>query len=672
MSLTPPQSSAHRQYQSQWDSENSSSNPDKKKIIVCCDGTACTAYRNDAESPPTNVIRIARCIEPVSSTGVPQVVHYIPGVGTADEWNPLNLYNHGTGRGVREKIIEGYSFICHNYKTSEDEVIVIGYSRGGFVARCIADMVCRIGVLTKHGLYYVRDAYELWLEAGRANELHLGPSPGAGGDGGGRMGEPSVLSHPSHDNEWFRRLLSILSAPVRAYSSYELPSDDDSDSDSDDGKEDSTGLVNRYLEDADEWRGKYGYHGDKDHGQDDKGEDGEALRGAAEPRSSRHSPKKGFFEPRLERDHLKKAISAYDPKIVRGPVQVDVCAAWDTVGALGPLTTRLGFFRLQLFGKLGFIQSDLHPGIRNAFQALALHDRRRSFLPIVWSRPPESPQQQQQQDGGGRLEQCWFMGCHSDIGGGRKGEGLAQFSLAWMLGKLQPFVTLDYDNFWSPRPDISNWYTAPDGTARVRPDSTFSLPYWLGGARFRRPRRQFWTAGRFDEVQGPDGLDKHASGERIHFTVRLLTEAGSMERCKSLRTAEPSRSGHAQTEWRVPFERKRFPPFPSPFRTRDNDGNQHDKFYKVDGGPERRQDYPDLVQEIILIFRWFADEFGIVWDGASADNTKPSKAVTDVMSELWMIVDDMILDFEPEMSDEGYTAGEIRELINVARWGIPR
>jgi len=80
----------------------SSEQPQKKRIIVCCDGTACTAFKGDDKSPPTNVARIARCIKSISGTGIPQVVHYMPGIGTGEEsdWNPLNFYNLGIGRGL--------------------------------------------------------------------------------------------------------------------------------------------------------------------------------------------------------------------------------------------------------------------------------------------------------------------------------------------------------------------------------------------------------------------------------------------------------------------------------------------------------------------------------------------------------------------------------------------
>jgi len=88
-----------------------------KRIVVCCDGTSCTAYSGD--NKPTNVARIARCIKPISSTGVPQVVHYMPGIGTGEEstWNPLNFYNLGVGRGSSTVTITSYLLCRRDERT---------------------------------------------------------------------------------------------------------------------------------------------------------------------------------------------------------------------------------------------------------------------------------------------------------------------------------------------------------------------------------------------------------------------------------------------------------------------------------------------------------------------------------------------------------------------------
>ncbi len=67
-----------------------------KRIIVCCDDTAYSAYYG--QKPFTNVSRISRCIKSVTGGGAPQIVHYVPGIGTNDG-NPFNIYNQGFGLG---------------------------------------------------------------------------------------------------------------------------------------------------------------------------------------------------------------------------------------------------------------------------------------------------------------------------------------------------------------------------------------------------------------------------------------------------------------------------------------------------------------------------------------------------------------------------------------------
>ncbi|KAH0841949.1 hypothetical protein FOPE_07133 [Fonsecaea pedrosoi] len=79
--------------------QNALPNGQKKKIIVCCDGTG----KNEIlEGPLSNVSRISRCITPVDLHGVPQVVYYQPGLGTDPEkrqfWN--KKFVEATGEGL--------------------------------------------------------------------------------------------------------------------------------------------------------------------------------------------------------------------------------------------------------------------------------------------------------------------------------------------------------------------------------------------------------------------------------------------------------------------------------------------------------------------------------------------------------------------------------------------
>ncbi|KAI8260554.1 hypothetical protein K4K58_001863 [Colletotrichum sp. SAR11_239] len=55
------------------------------------------------------------------------------------------------GLGVISDIADTYRFICDNYSPG-DEIIILGFSRGAFVARSVAGMVCSLGLLNRFGL----------------------------------------------------------------------------------------------------------------------------------------------------------------------------------------------------------------------------------------------------------------------------------------------------------------------------------------------------------------------------------------------------------------------------------------------------------------------------------------------------------------------------------------
>lgn len=80
-----------------------------------------------------------------------------------------------------------YNFICANY-VDGDEIILIGFSRGAFTARSVADMIASLGLLTPQGLdhfYGIFDDYENMGKSGRDVGDFLVPGlPKYGGEHG--------------------------------------------------------------------------------------------------------------------------------------------------------------------------------------------------------------------------------------------------------------------------------------------------------------------------------------------------------------------------------------------------------------------------------------------------------------------------------------------------------
>jgi len=119
---------------------------------------------------------------------------------------------------------------------------------------------------------------------------------------------------------------------------------------------------------------------------------------------------------------------------------------WDTVGALGlPVGGLLQFVNRRW----AFHDMTLSSWVDNAYQALAIDEHRKPFRPSVWDQSPKA--------NGQLLEQVWFAGVHSNVGGSYPQAGLSDITLLWMIGKAEAsglavdrncVVTVD-----NPRPD---------------------------------------------------------------------------------------------------------------------------------------------------------------------------------------------------------------------------
>jgi uncharacterized protein (DUF2235 family) len=107
--------------------------------------------------------------------------------------------------------------------------------------------------------------------------------------------------------------------------------------------------------------------------------------------------------------------------------KITMVGVWDTVGSLG-IPAALGGVDPVVYG---FLDTSLHPNIQNAYQALAMDEKRAQFPPTLW-KGPAAP--------GQTLEQVWFTGAHSDVGGGEPDDlpgttALSDITLGWMMSK---------------------------------------------------------------------------------------------------------------------------------------------------------------------------------------------------------------------------------------------
>jgi uncharacterized protein (DUF2235 family) len=118
--------------------------------------------------------------------------------------------------------------------------------------------------------------------------------------------------------------------------------------------------------------------------------------------------------------------------------RITCIGVWDTVGSLGIPVGMLGHLTSHL---VGFHDVTLSGRVDRAFQAVAIDERRRPFVPTLWLQQPDAREQ------GQRIEQRWFTGVHSDVGGGYPwpDRGLATLTLRWMVDRVTKSCKLELD-----------------------------------------------------------------------------------------------------------------------------------------------------------------------------------------------------------------------------------
>jgi uncharacterized protein (DUF2235 family) len=177
-----------------------------------------------------------------------------------------------------------------------------------------------------------------------------------------------------------------------------------------------------------------------------------------------------YRQPEKVREKEEEAFLANFPdRVRREDVTIRCIGVFDTVGSMG--IPHSGFCRSEY----QFHDVILGPAVEYAFHALAIDEQRKPFQPAVWKSNP-SPRVRQ------TVEQVWFPGVHSNIGGGYPEHVLSDATLFWMASRIAPLLELD-----------RQYLAAQAQSQRVRPyamgklvDSMTSF-YRLFTGRYIRP-----------------------------------------------------------------------------------------------------------------------------------------------------------------------------------------
>ena len=113
---------------------------------------------------------------------------------------------------------------------------------------------------------------------------------------------------------------------------------------------------------------------------------------------------------------------------------VHFIGVWDTVESL------------VLNAGKRFHDATLNPDVAFGYHAMAIDEKRRDFAPFPWGEANAAD--------GQTIEQVWFAGCHSDVGGWFDERGLSDIALHWMLDKAVACgLRVKTDELAARRPD---------------------------------------------------------------------------------------------------------------------------------------------------------------------------------------------------------------------------
>ena len=147
--------------------------------------------------------------------------------------------------------------------------------------------------------------------------------------------------------------------------------------------------------------------------------------------------------------------------------RIKFLGVWDTVAALGlpfrtldVLVDKVPIFRNR------FQDFRLSKSVENAYHALAIDDERRTFHPVLWDAECEHDQ---------TVEQVWFCGMHTDVGGGYEETGEDEI---WTVTKRE---TSPADRHARPLPEPDPEAAAPEPVESARVLPALGLAAWTRG-----------------------------------------------------------------------------------------------------------------------------------------------------------------------------------------------
>jgi uncharacterized protein (DUF2235 family) len=194
--------------------------------------------------------------------------------------------------------------------------------------------------------------------------------------------------------------------------------------------------------------------------------------------------------------------------------RVEFVGVWDTVAAYGMPIAELTRGIDKWVWPLSMPDYELSPKVQAARHALALDDERDTFHPLLWDEVAERELSRDRPDKKDRLQQVWFAGMHSDVGGGYPDDSLAHVSLAWMIEQAKNSgLRFDKEAVRDIR-RASNQF-GPMHDSRRGIAAYYRYQPRRIGARLEHPDRESGI------MQDPSVLDRHGRRRGLLTSVRI-------------------------------------------------------------------------------------------------------------------------------------------------------
>ncbi len=203
-----------------------------------------------------------------------------------------------------------------------------------------------------------------------------------------------------------------------------------------------------------------------------------------------------------------RELTNYQPE----EINIACVGVFDTVGAYG-IPSGVGLSAIPhyfTYWTRGFRSTHIGEGIKLALHAVAIDEMRRPFFPTFWTRPVDKELSKAQ-----HVEQMWFAGVHSNVGGGYTDCGLSDLALAWMISRVKELTPLAFDDsellktIWPC--SASTLYRTSRGGRFARVRNILPEPSDTLLARLRRAIKE-WSTGR-------KRIGRTRVNEEVHWSV---------------------------------------------------------------------------------------------------------------------------------------------------------